>query len=216
MAENHKKSIKISHKHELLIWLIVVLFLVSLNTFTQIFKEKNDENDYQIFLQDVDGLIVGSPVRMMGIEVGHIKRIRHTSKEMYVKFVITNPDVYIPQGTRVNVEFSGMAGSKSLELYPPNIDTYIDENMPVISVLPPKRLHDAMGLLHEMYKKLNSIIYTTSSFGSKLNEIKDPRATIAPQNLNSLIDYSNKFIENTDKKTTELRPLWKKGAAHVK
>ena len=214
--DNNEKQIYISHLGELLIWLILVLLMVAFFSLTYIYTQKHEKNDYRIFLPDVDGLIVGSPVRMMGIEVGHIKRIRHTSKEMYVKFVITAPDVYIPQGTRVNVEFSGMAGSKSLELYPPNGDTYIDENMPVISVLPPKRLHDAMGLLHEMYKKLNSIIYTTSSFGSKLNEIKEPGVTVAPQNLNSLIDYSNKFIEDTDKKTTELRPLWKKGAAHVK
>ena len=79
-----------------------------------------------------------------------------------------------------------------------------------------KSLTYSMTELNEMYKKLNSIIYTTSSFGSKLNEIKEPGVTVAPQNLNSLIDYSNKFIEDTDKKTTELRPLWKKGAAHVK
>ena len=59
------------------------------------FKEKHDENDYQIFLQDVDGLIEGSPVRMMGIEVGYITKIKPTNNEVYVKFILTNPNVYI-------------------------------------------------------------------------------------------------------------------------
>lgn len=39
-----------------------------------IFKNIQTDNDYTIFMNDVDGLIVGSPVRMMGIEVGHITK----------------------------------------------------------------------------------------------------------------------------------------------
>ena len=74
-----------------------------------------------------------------------------------VRYSITNPDVYIPQGTNVTVEFSGMAGSKSLELYLPDANTYIENSTPVLSVMPPKRLHDALGLLNDMFKKLASI-----------------------------------------------------------
>ena len=52
-----------------------------------------------------------------------------------------------------------MAGSKSLELYLPDENTYIDKDVPLINVLPPKRLHDAAGLLNEMLKKVNPIEY---------------------------------------------------------
>ena len=131
----------ISHSGELLIWLIVVFIIVAIINTTKMYIESNDENDYQVFLQDVDGLIVGSPVRMMGIEVGHVTKIKPVKDEVYVKFVITTPDVYIPQGTRITVEFSGMAGSKSLELYLPQEGDYIDKTTPLITVMPPKRLH---------------------------------------------------------------------------
>ena len=210
MNESKKESkvLHITHSGELLIWLIVVLIIISLSSMGLIFKEKNDENDYQIFLQDVDGLIVGSPVRMMGIEVGHVTKIKPTNTEVYVKFILTNPDVYIPQGTRVTVEFSGLAGSKSLELYLPDKNTYIENSTPVIEVMPPKRLHDALGLLNDMFKKLSTIIYSTSSFGSKLEEnglMPSGSVINNTESFKDFLDFSDEFLEQSNKKATDIR-----------
>ena len=36
------------------------------------------------------------------------------------------------KGTAVTVEFSGLGGSKSLELYLPDKDTYLDGSVPVL------------------------------------------------------------------------------------
>lgn len=209
MRENDKKKnvFYITHSGEFLIWLIIILFFVALSSLGLIFKEKHDENDYQVFLQDVDGLIVGSSVRMMGIEVGHVTKIKPTKDEVYVNFVLTNPDVYIPQGTAVTVEFSGMAGSKSLELYLPQKGDYIDASTPLITVQPPKRLHDAMALLNDMFKKLGSIIYTTSSFGTKLQEedLIPTQFVESGSNMSDFLDYSNKFLDDSNKKATDMR-----------
>ena len=165
-----KRVLHINHSVELLLWLIVIAFFVSASSFGFWVKEANDENDYQIFLQDVDGLIEGSPVRMMGIQVGHVVKIKPIKDEVYVKFILTNPDVYIPQGTSVTVEFSGMAGSKSLELYLPQEGKVINKEAPIITINSPKRLHDSLSLLNDMFKKLDSIIFTTSDFGTKLKD----------------------------------------------
>lgn len=216
MKDKEAKNIYISHKGELLIWLVIILIFVAFFSISYIYKQKNNDDGYHIYLQDVDGLIVGSPVRMMGIEVGYVTKIKPTNKEMFVKFILTNPEVFIPQGTRATVEFSGLAGSKSLELYLPDKNTYIDNTVPIITVMPPKRLHDALGLLNEMFKKLNSIIYTTSSFGSKLEDIDLKQNVKTSVPLDNFIDLSNKFLEDTDNKTKELRPLWKEGINHVK
>ena len=216
MRENESKDFYISHKGELLIWLIIVLFVVAFYSLKTIHQEKNDINDYQIFLQDVDGLIVGSPVRMMGIEVGHVIKIKPMKNDVYVKFILTNPDVYIPRGSVATVEFSGMAGSKSLELYLPDKKTYIDETSPILAVNPPKRLHDALGLLNDMYKKLNSIFYAGSSFGNKLNEINIDSAVKNNSDIKEFVKFSEKFIIDTDNKASGLRPLWKKGEKNAK
>ena len=202
-----QKILKISHSGEFLVWLLIVLFFVSISSIGLIFKEKHDENDYQIFLQDVDGLIVGSPVRMMGIEVGHVTKIKPTKDEVYVKFILTNPDVYIPQGTSVTVEFTGLAGSKSLELYLPQKNTNLDPLTPLITVESPKRLHDAMSLLNDMFKKLDSIIYTTSDFGTKLQEknIKPNQFINNNTNVKEFIKYSDTFLNESNKKATDIR-----------
>jgi len=197
----------IGHAGEALIWLIVISIFVFSSSLGIIFKEKNAENDYRVFISDADGLIVGSPVRMMGIEVGHVVRIKPIKDEVYVKFLITNPDVYIPQGTKVTVEFSGMAGSRSLELYPPGKDAYIDKDTPVMDVYPPKRLHDALALLDDMYKKIGSIMYSTSTFGSKLNNanLKFESENGKKINTQEFLKYSNDFLDNSEKKAEEIR-----------
>ena len=206
-SDKESNVIYITHSVELLVWLFIIFIVIALFTFIGYFKEKNDENDYQIFLDDVDGLIVGSPVRMMGIEVGHVTKIKPTNGEVYVKFVLTNPDVYIPQGTVVTVEFSGMAGSKSLELYLPEEDTYVDKSSPLLVVMPPKRLHDALGLLNEMYNKITTIIYSASSFSNKLNNkhfITDTDIDVSgDKSFEELLEHSNKFIDDSSARMQE-------------
>lgn len=208
-GDKEEKVFNITHKGELLIWLIIIMFFVALSSLGIIFKEHNNQNDYQVFLQDVDGLIVGSPVRMMGIEVGYVTKIKPIKDEVYVKFILTNPHIYIPQGTFVTVEFSGMAGSKSLELYLPDEKTYVDNSTPVLTVMPPKRLHDAMGLLNDMFKKLASISYTASSFGAKLDNtgIKSSKEEIisTTENFKDFLQYTDKFLIDSNNNVRELR-----------
>lgn len=163
------KVFYITHSGEVLFWLVIILAFVAVFSVRHIIKENNSDNDYRVFLPDVDGLIVGSPVRMMGIEVGHVVKIKPVKEEVYVKFILTNPEVYIPQGTAVTVEFNGLGGSKSLELYLPEKASYIDKTSSALVVMPPTRLHDSLGMLNDMFKKIDSIIYTTTSFGKKLN-----------------------------------------------
>lgn len=205
--ENKRDVFYITPKIELLIWLIVILVFVAFSSVGYIHREKNDENDFQVFLPDVDGLIVGSPVRMMGIEVGHVTKIKPVKDEVYVKFILTNPDVYIPQGTSVTVEFSGLAGSKSLELYLPDEKTYIDKETPLFDVNPPKRLRDALVLLDNMYKKLTSIIYTSSSFGEKINDanLKFERPNGSNTDFRDFLNFSNEFLDESSQKADYIR-----------
>ena len=205
--DREKKVLYINHVGEFLIWLIVILTFILFSSLGMIFKEKNRENDYRVFLPDVDGLIVGSPVRMMGIDVGHVIKIKPVKDEVYVKFLITNPDVYIPHGTLVTVEFSGMAGSRSLELYPPDKNSYIDKDTPVMRVEPPKRLHDALFLLDDMYKKIGSIIYSSSAFGKKLNDahIKLDMSMGEKAEIGNFLEYSDNFLDNSKQKADDVR-----------
>ena len=199
--KKERNTFYITHSGELLIWLVIILVLVSLSTMC-LFKKAHEENDYNIFMPDVDGLIVGSPVRMMGIEVGHVTKIKPTNDEVFVKFIIDDKTMQIPQGTHATVEFSGMAGSKSLELYLPNKDSYIETTTPILTVNPPKRLHDAMGLLNEMLDKLASIVYTSSSFGEKIKFLDFQGGS--PDDMKNFLDYTDKLINDSNKKALDV------------
>lgn len=207
-SKNKEKNVfYIDHKGEVLIWLIIILFFVAIYTTGTLIKEHENKNDYQIFMPDVDGLIVGSPVRMMGIEVGYVTKIKPTNDEVYVKFILTNPDIHIPRGTVATVEFSGMAGSKSLELYLPQKDSIDPEQTPLLAVDSPKRLHDALGLLNDMLKKIGSIIYTSSSFGAKIQEedINPSQFVGSDSNISEFLKYSDEFLEESNKKANDMR-----------
>ena len=193
----------ITHSGELLIWLVIVLIIVAVSTITYVSNSQKD-NDYNIFMNDVDGLIVGSPVRMMGIEVGHVTKIKPTNGEVYIKFLITDKNLTLPQGTIATVEFSGMAGSKSLELYLPDSNTYIDNNVPMITVNPPKRLHDAAGLLNEMFDKINSILYSSSSFGNQIQKMDLPKVNGNGQNMSDFLNFADDMVNDSNAKAEKL------------
>ena len=193
--EKENRVFYITHSGEILTWLIIIFVFVAVFTFHHI-KYEEINNDFTIFLPDVDGLIVGSPVRMMGVEVGHVIKIKPANDEVIVKFLITDENINIQQGTQATVEFSGMAGSKSLELYPPDKNTYIDKSTPLLSVNPPKRLHDAVGLLNEMFKHVGSIITTSSIFGKNLKTIELPK-TGNIQDLGEFLKYADGVLDKS-------------------
>lgn len=192
-----KEKLRILHHIELLIWLIVLLFVLAFVKYSY-HSSTHNSNVYNIFMPDVDGLIEGSSVRMMGIEVGHVIKIKPTNDEVFVKFIIQDKDIKLPHGTVATVEFSGMAGSKSLELYLPDKTTYIDKDTPILSVERPKRLHDAAALLNDMFKKITSIIYTSSYFSKKVKEIEMPEQLKGEKaDFEEFIKYTDKILDDS-------------------
>ncbi len=197
------KVLYITHKVELLLWLIVIL-IVSVVFFFHTINLNKASNKYSIILPDADGLIVGSPVRAMGIEIGHVTKIKPTNDEIHLTFVIDDKKNVVPQGTIAAVEFSGMAGSKSLELYLPDKDTYIDSSVPIISIGHSKRLNEAFGLLKEMFKTLGNIIAVSSSFGTKLKEIDFPDMNKNTGNSQEFLKFANEIIDKSQERADNL------------
>ena len=206
--EKRKNVLYITHKGELLIWLLVLLITAMCFFFISI-KKHNTLNEHSIFMPDVDGLIVGSPVRAMGIEIGHVSKIKPVKDEVFVKFIITDKSIKIPRGTVATVEFSGMAGSKSLELYLPNKKTIINSSVPIIKVESPKRLHDAAGLLNEMFKKIGNIITVSTRFGNKLSEIDFAEKKGGYSESVSFIKFANDIIDKSQERADNLGRMLK-------
>ncbi|MBR1942278.1 MCE family protein [bacterium] len=176
---------------ELLIWILFFSFFAGLIIFYNWYSHTN-YNRYHIFLQDVDGIIVGSPVRMSGIQVGYVKHIKFVNDMVYVDFIINQKGIEVPKGSKITVEFNGLGGSKSLEIYTPK--QAIDENTPNLVIQQPRRLGAAVSLLNSMLKKIGDIIYRTTYFAESLefDEIEHK-----PKNKNNISE--KEMLHNIEK-----------------
>jgi len=122
---------------EFLIWAaLIALVSFAVQYFHSVYV-KNTSTAY-VFFKDTDGLIIGSPVKYMGVQVGYVSDLKILDNEAFVTFRITDRHVKIPQGTIASIEFAGLAASKSLELYPPTLETIKTGHF--IKVIEPIRL----------------------------------------------------------------------------
>lgn len=173
---------------ELFTWCLIVASIITGIVFYNSYSHEHF-NRYQIFFQDVDGVIVGSPVRMLGIQIGYVKHIKFVNNMVYVDFIVTEKDLEIPKGSRITVEFNGLGGSKSLEVYPPN--QKINDLTAPLYVQQPRRLGDSLSLLNAMLEKIGQIMYKCSSFANQL----DTKSI----NKNSFSGNEEEFLNTTDK-----------------
>ena len=125
--EKHERKSRTSklRRIETGIWFLIIVVFISIGIFV-LNKYENSFETHKIYMPDVDGLIVGSPVNLMGIPVGYVTKTKIINDdEVVVKFKITNKSIHIQEGTIATVEFSGLGGSKSLELFPPSSNKHI-------------------------------------------------------------------------------------------
>lgn len=156
---------------ELAVWLIIIALCVFGIRYHH-HKTQKQFKSYQIFMNDVDGLIVGSPVRFLGIQIGHVTKIQLVSSDVYsdiyVKFIITQKDLTLPTGSVATVEGSGLGGSKSLEIYPPENEDNKDK---IIASKDSTRLNKIMGLFNKIFKDLEEIFTNIGHTGKELSKV---------------------------------------------
>ena len=150
---------------EFVLWLIIVAVGV-LGIRYHYYQTQKQYKSYQIFMEDVDGLIVGSPVKFLGVQIGHVKKIQIIASNVYIKFIITQKGLQLPAGSIATVEASGLGGSKALEIYPPAKGATADK---LIMIKEPTRLGKVMSLFDDIFKELNAIFMTVDHAGSQID-----------------------------------------------
>ncbi len=198
-----RDNIRIYAWLEFLIWFIILCLCVfgfRLYRYEQ-FKELPS---YQIFMPDVDGMIVGSPVKYMGVQIGYITNIKILNNNVYVRFVINDKGLKLPKGVIATVEFSGLGGSKSLELYPPDENLHTER---LIVINSPKRLHDSIGLLNDMFDKIDSIATKLSHFADQMGVIdaSTEQLKVKPEDIEVSIKHTDDFVNNMIKSRNEFQ-----------
>lgn len=205
----YNKNMKLKDNIRVYAWLEFLVWFFILSLFVWGFRfyryEKFKElPSYQIFMPDVDGMIVGSPVKYMGVQVGYIKNIKILTNNVYVRFVITDKELKLPQGIIATVEFSGLGGSKSLELYPPDKSKQTER---LIVIQEPKRLHDSLGLLNDMFDKLGAITGKFSHFAGEMGVFgtNSDKLKNAPDNLGKNIKETDVFVDSMIKSRNDFQ-----------
>ncbi len=85
-----------------------------------------------VSFKDVNGMRAGSGVQMMGVRIGQVEEVKPQIKAdnsyVDVKFVITEPNINIPDASEISIQQSGIIGEQFLEITPPKERTiYIPE-----------------------------------------------------------------------------------------
>ena len=185
---------------ELLIWALLIFLtaFISLYVYNKNIREKHT---YYVFFNDVDGLIKGSPVKIQGYQVGYVSDISIVDEDVFITFIITDNEMIMPKKLAATVEFTGMGGSKSLELYVPK-EGSLAKNY--ISTTEPKRLQDFYVYQNQI---ANDLITMTTNFMSMMtpkntdtvvNFIKDP---IALEQIHNILD----IVQNKESALLEIR-----------
>lgn len=184
---------------EFAIWFLVLFFVVA---GVRIYHYKSAKKlvTYQIFISDAAGLIVGSPVKFLGVPVGYISKIKIVSNEVYMKIVITQKDFKLPKGAIATVEFNGMGGSKSLEIYPPTKESTLSGK--ILAVENPRRLSDATSLLADMFGKINSITSRMSYFAREIGVV-DFENGIDTKGIENNMNTADELIKKVKNKELE-------------
>lgn len=173
---------------ELILWLFVIIALIMGFTFS--FAKANQKNhSYYMFFKDVDGLSKGSPVRFMGFRIGYVRDVKVFDESIFVSFLVTEKNVYIPEGSTASVEFYGLGGSKSLEIYPPNSNK--NKTGEIIITKNPFRVSDYYKWGTQINELLEGISTRTSSSLDTLGN-----ANLSLQFLNKNAQNINNMIQS--------------------
>lgn len=179
---------------ELLVWGLIIFstMFVSLYIYNKNVREKHT---YYVFFHDVDGLIKGSPVKIQGYQVGYVSNISIVNEDAFITFIITDKELKMPENLSATVAFTGMGGSKSLELFvpPPGAKT---KNY--ITTVEPRRLNDFYIYQNQIAQNLvNMTADFMKIFDDKTtNKVKDFIRN--PQVLTE-IDTTLDTIQNNEK-----------------
>ena len=177
---------------EFVIWGIVIFSAVFISLYFYT-KDTKENYTYNVFFNDADGLIKGSPVKIQGYQIGHVSNISLINDEVFITFIITDKDIKMPEKLAATIAFTGMGGSKSLELFVPPEGSKAGN---YITTIEPRRIQDFYVYQNQI---ANNIVSMTAAFMELADEqrvnwlknfIKDP----------TMLKYIGTTLDNVQQK----------------
>lgn len=142
---------------DLVLWFVILVMAGAGFYFIPRLSEENDRGQIiHLPFQDANEISRGSAVRMMGTEVGYVKDI-HLHDD-YVDIVIkTIPgSLPIPSGATFTILFTGLVGSKSIEVFPPETSRPLVRGKPQYITENPIRMRQSLDYQIDMARALQA------------------------------------------------------------
>lgn len=192
----------------LLLEIIGILFLAAMLIIFGISKYNdffNHYSKYSVKFKDIDGLCVGSPVRFAGLHVGHVIKQELKDNKIIVIFKITDRNIKIPEGSVAGIEFTGLVGSKSLEIKPPQTkndngkELYsinpvrVNSFKEVMTVLSESSLDFSRDVLSFLGKNEKNVKSDLKNTGNLLKE----KAILLEQSNEQIKTFTQNGVDNT-------------------
>ena len=170
------------------------LFLsITIGAFCFVHYKIEKPNTYSILFKDVDSVVKGSPVRFMGMNVGHVTKLERKDDYIVCKIRVTKKNVKLPNGTRAKVAFNGLGGSKSVELFPPEKNENNPNGIIAEDFL---RINDFVGVIKELRDVCITIYNMVDKFD--VDDVSSTMKTVTnPEIMTKIDDTMGNVVYNT-------------------
>lgn len=123
--------------------------------------------------QDANEISKGAMVRMMGTEIGFVDKVEIQQDRVHL-VVRTYPDALpIPSGSVASILFTGLVGSKSIEIIPPNVPRPTRGRAKQILTEDPVRLKDTLNYQMDVTQAMQSGAENISDFFGKKKPVEE-------------------------------------------
>lgn len=162
---------------------------------------------------DVDGLLPGATVMLMGVKVGRVLGVFPHERTVSVDLEISDPSTRIFRDAQFKILTKGIIGEKSLEIFPPESATASTFLAPGSLVYgdPPARLGTAMEQASKALLALRDLANSPETRGALKGGIKSFEATF--KDLGALIKHTDEvavsaqtFVDSADGLAGAIRP----------
>lgn len=180
---------------------------------TSIFEAKND---YTLYCSDLDGLSVGSPVWLAGVEVGNVKSVKFLreqvieGKNIEVQIRVTESIAYlITPGTVAQLATIGLLGDKYVRLVPgPSSPTSLEDG----SVIPSEGMAGLQGAMRDLkptiarfntlVERFDNVLATIDTSSGLISALlRDPEI---PERVSNLIERTSQLVTTLDRSSSDL------------
>lgn len=181
---------------DIALWLTLAFLLAFIAYFLLVEFPTRRGQRITLHFQDASAIIVGSPVRMMGLEIGHVADLKVRWDHVDVILQTDSDAPPIPPGAIFTILFTGLGGSESLEatlpdpLSPPVLLPVPQNSSAPYLVEEPIRLHQVLQSSVDTTRALQQGAENIADFFGKRKSVKALQF-----NIRQLHDWSDESID---------------------